>query len=156
MAIVNEIADSFLDVLEKHAQIDEKKEKALLKMDQYRDFMKSQGFTKDMLTKYDDTLDSILAAEYRYAAKQLQDNISDLIKAGKVEEAKKAKFEVQCNANKPINTEVIAQKSYPSKPGSPDKVTKYCITKHTIAASITIDKETALKTENDVKALFGL
>ena len=84
MAIVNEIADSFLDVLEKHAQIDEKKEKALLKMDQYRDFMKSQGFTKDMLTKYDDTLDSILAAEYRYAAKQLQENISDLIKAGKV------------------------------------------------------------------------
>ena len=85
MAIVNEIADSFLDVLEKHAQVDEKKEKALLKMDQYRDFMKSQGFTKDMLTKYDDTLDSILAAEYRYAAKQLQENISDLIKAGKVE-----------------------------------------------------------------------
>ena len=156
MAIVNEIADSFLDVLEKHAQVNENKDKALLKMDQYRDFMKSQGFTKEMLTKYDDTLDSIFAAEYKYAAKQLQENISDLIKAGKIDEAKAAKFEIQCNASKPMCTTIRAQKTYPARPGSPDKVTKYCETKQEMTVSIAIDKETALKTENDVKALFGL
>ena len=156
MSIVKEIEDSFLDVLEKHAKVDENKEKAFLKMDQYRDFMKSQGFTKDMLTKYDDTVDSILAAEYKYAAKQLQGNISDLIKAGKIEEAKKAKFEVQCNADKPICTTIKAQKTYPARPRSPDKITKYCETTHVITASIKTDQETALKTENDVKALFGL
>lgn len=156
MAIVNEISDSFLDVLEKHAQIDEKKEKALLKMDHYRDFMKSQGFTKEMIAKYDDTLDSIFAAEYKYAAKQLQENISDLIKAGKIEEAKKAKFEVQCNSSKPICTTIKATKQYPARPGSPEKVTKYCETTQEMVVHITVDKEAATKIENDVKALFGL
>lgn len=157
-AVASEVGKEFSKFLAEKGTKDEKDGKisTTLTLKNYREFLTSQGITKEILEKQAAVEAEVTDGINRYNGDTLSAKVKELVDAGKADEAKKAESSVTVTT--PFGVRKVRTQSYRNYPvpGSDKKVDKTFIVTDDYKMSRSTDKNVVKSYEDNLKKLLGI
>ena len=138
--VKKEIGQDFADYLKSKAKVEGNA--ATLTLSDLKGFYKSKGVTESMVDQWSGLQKEVETGLYRFANDKVLEQVKDLKKKGKTEEAKKVQFEVKLNISNGIQKFTVRALTINQNPQDRTKdVKKYGQFSEKIKTSRAIDKD---------------
>lgn len=151
-----EVGKEFCKFLEENGKVDEKG-KTTLNLKEYREFLASQGLTKEVIEKTAAVEEEVTTGLYRYNAERVTAEVKKLVDEGKIDEAKKVKVETKITTPFGVRNMVTDAYRYRAPAFGSDKPTESTmVARDKIEESRCFNKELCTQCENEIKKLLGI